>query len=199
MRAEFRKLQDMTEPELRELMDGYHDALKAEAIVKRVDRPQYVLLVFNDPEIAQYIATVNRSDAIKALREAANRIERNQILSRVPFDNTAEQDERSEGDDTQGVTGIVSEDKTPEPVTLTAGEMERINRRLQDIRCDPMNRVDGMRGCGRGSTDFKPEVALYVLGTTNDNHNQRPLAAMQYVCECGKRWALVTEVDQQES
>lgn len=36
-----------------------------------------VLLVFDDPKIAQYAATCRREDVILALREAADRLEKN--------------------------------------------------------------------------------------------------------------------------
>ena len=80
-----KKLRDMTEPELAELMTAMGNQIKAVAAVMEVESPLFVLLLFNDPEIAQYIANCQRSDCIKSLRETADRLERKQTVEREPF------------------------------------------------------------------------------------------------------------------
>ena len=77
-----KKLEFMTEPELRELMTAMANQIKATAAVMECENPLFVLLLFNDPEIGQYIANCERSDVIKALREAADRLEAKQDVPR---------------------------------------------------------------------------------------------------------------------
>ena len=80
-----KRLDDMTEPELRELMTAAGDAVKA-ALPPRTG---YVVLAyeFGLPGIGQYIANGQRSDVIKLLRETADRLERRQEVGRVEFDD----------------------------------------------------------------------------------------------------------------
>ena len=76
-------LRDMTEPELAELMTAMGNQIKATAAVMEVESPHFALLLFNDPEIAQYVANCDRRDVILALRECATRLERRETLERV--------------------------------------------------------------------------------------------------------------------
>ena len=76
------KLQDMTEPEIREIMAGLGHEIIDSADRIGVEKPLFVLLLFNDPRVGQYIANTNRSDTILALREAADRLENNQDIPR---------------------------------------------------------------------------------------------------------------------
>jgi hypothetical protein len=78
-------LRDMTEPELKELMDAMGKQIVAVAAVLEVEKPHFALLLFNDPEIAQYVCNCERSDVIKAFREAADRLEGRETLDRVEF------------------------------------------------------------------------------------------------------------------
>lgn len=72
-------LEDMTEPELRDLLRRCGDALKGVLGTKSM----WVLLVFDDPAVAQYIATCERASVIEAMRETADRLERNMDVTRA--------------------------------------------------------------------------------------------------------------------
>lgn len=72
-------LEDMTEPELRELLTRCGNALKGILGTKSM----WVLLVFDDPAVAQYIATCERRSVIEAMRETADRLERKQDVPRA--------------------------------------------------------------------------------------------------------------------
>jgi hypothetical protein len=76
------KLVNMTEPELGSLMRQCGRAIITTAEGLAVEKPLFVLLLFNDPDVAQYIANCQRSDVIKALRETADRLETNQDVVR---------------------------------------------------------------------------------------------------------------------
>ena len=73
-----KRLEDMTEPELRDLMNRCGVAVKREL----GNTSKFALLVFDDPEIAQYISSCVRTDMIKALRETADRLERRDDIPR---------------------------------------------------------------------------------------------------------------------
>ncbi len=77
------KLEDMTEPQIANAM---RLAITAAAVGLEMGgvepavpggNGKLVLLVFDDPKIAQYAATCRREDVILALREAADRLEKN--------------------------------------------------------------------------------------------------------------------------
>lgn len=71
-------LSDMTETELRQVMiDAANKARTALPEGTRI-----VLLAFDDSQIAQYIATVERAGVIKILREAADRLENREDVTR---------------------------------------------------------------------------------------------------------------------
>lgn len=78
-------LRDMTEPEIRDLMTGLAQGIQSKCMDQLEGRPLFVLLLFNDPEVAQYIANCQRSDCIKALRECADRLERKETVERTSF------------------------------------------------------------------------------------------------------------------
>ena len=80
--SELKKLKYLTEPDLRELMDAMGNQIKAVSAVLGVEPPLFVLLLFNDPEIAQYVSNCNRSDVVKALKEAASRLENREDVER---------------------------------------------------------------------------------------------------------------------
>jgi hypothetical protein len=77
-----KRLEDMTEPELRHLMNTLGWRLEDGCTILGVEKPRFVLVLFNDPHIAQYAANCERSDIIKAMRETADRLERNEDVTR---------------------------------------------------------------------------------------------------------------------
>ena len=77
-----KQLRDMTEPELRELFDRL-------ATVVKFNLPKgtlFCVLTFEQETvgggITQYVSNCERSDMIKALRETADRFERNEVVPR---------------------------------------------------------------------------------------------------------------------
>lgn len=80
-----RTLRDMTEPELGELMTALGRQIEAACAVLEVEKPLFALVLFNDPQVAQYICNCERDDAIKAIRETADRLESRQTLERSEF------------------------------------------------------------------------------------------------------------------
>lgn len=76
------RLEDMTEQELSELLGKMARAIVETARLNDVEKPLFVLLVFNDPKVAQYVANGTRADIIKAMREAAERLENRQDVPR---------------------------------------------------------------------------------------------------------------------
>jgi hypothetical protein len=71
-----KRLQDLTEPELRSLMNTLARKIEATADECHVERPLFALILFNDPKIGQYIGNCQRADMVAALRETADRLER---------------------------------------------------------------------------------------------------------------------------
>lgn len=77
-----KRLEDMTEPELGELMTNTARILEMFWEHCGVEKPHFALVVFNDPAIAQYIGNCEREDMIRAMRETADRLERRQDVVR---------------------------------------------------------------------------------------------------------------------
>ena len=77
-----RELKDMTEPELGDLFRYVARRVEGAFADCRVAKPQFALLVWNDPQIAQYVSNCERSSMIQALRETADRLEQNQDVTR---------------------------------------------------------------------------------------------------------------------
>jgi hypothetical protein len=77
-----KKLEYMTEPELRDLMNATCLAIEAAADICGVEKPRFVVVLFNDPAVAQYAANCQREDVIKAMRETADRLEHRQDVER---------------------------------------------------------------------------------------------------------------------
>lgn len=78
-----RRLEEMTEPELRELMRGCADAIEMTCTtVFGIGKPHFALLLFNDPVVAQYIGNCRREDIIKSMRECADRLEAREDVTR---------------------------------------------------------------------------------------------------------------------
>lgn len=77
------KLEDMTEPQIANAMrlavTAASVGLEMGGVEPAADGGNYklVLLAFDDPKVAQYAATCRREDVILALREAADRLEKN--------------------------------------------------------------------------------------------------------------------------
>ena len=71
-------LSDMTEPELREVMIAAAKAARSALPAGT----QIILLAMDESNIAQYIATVERSSVVQFLRETADRLERREDVSR---------------------------------------------------------------------------------------------------------------------
>lgn len=80
-----RRLQDMTEPELRDLLNTMARRITTCAAGLGVEKPHFALILFNDPAVGQYVCNCERADVIKALRETADRLERRETLERVEF------------------------------------------------------------------------------------------------------------------
>jgi hypothetical protein len=77
-----KKLEDMTEPELRQLMNATGKAIEYAAEVCDVEKPMFVVVLFNDPKVAQYAANCERADVIKAMRETADRLANREHVER---------------------------------------------------------------------------------------------------------------------
>lgn len=75
-------LKDMTEPELRHTMSTLARQIVTTATMLGVEKPMFVLLLFNDPAVAQYVANCERKGVIEALLEAAGRLQRNEDIPR---------------------------------------------------------------------------------------------------------------------
>jgi hypothetical protein len=74
-----RLLRDMNEPEMRHYFNLVGRA--TESILPE-DARKFVLLVFDDPGLGQYVGNCERSDIIKALRETADRLEAKEDIPR---------------------------------------------------------------------------------------------------------------------
>lgn len=76
--------EDMTEPELREACSRIARATEAELPPGPSSRGKalFVLVIFDDPKVAQYVSNANRQDIIKSMRETADRLERREDVTR---------------------------------------------------------------------------------------------------------------------
>lgn len=77
-----KRLEDMTEPELANLMTTVARAIVNTAANLGVEKPLFALVMFNDPKIAQYIGNCRREDIILSMRETADRLERKEDVTR---------------------------------------------------------------------------------------------------------------------
>jgi hypothetical protein len=71
-----KRFSDMTEPELRSYLNEMASAITGITVGLGVEKPNFVLLIFNDPREAQYVSNCFRPDVIRALREGADRLEK---------------------------------------------------------------------------------------------------------------------------
>lgn len=72
------RLREMTEPQLRTTMSAAGRAAGWELPRGTL----FVVLAFDDPGVAQYISNARRVDVVRALREAADRLEARQEIPR---------------------------------------------------------------------------------------------------------------------
>jgi len=84
-----KRLIDMTEAEMRVYFGGIGEMLEsvmpAESVPGkgRNGRALFMLVVFDDPGLAQYVSNCSRENMIKAMRETADRFERQETLDRT--------------------------------------------------------------------------------------------------------------------
>lgn len=76
------RLEDMDERALSTAMTAAAVAVERTFTQHGVEKPLFCLVVFSDPRVAQYISNCQRTDMISAMRETADRIERNQDVRR---------------------------------------------------------------------------------------------------------------------
>jgi hypothetical protein len=77
-----KKLEFMTEAELRAFLNKMGGAIEVVAEYEGVEKPLFVLLLFNDPKVGQYVANCSRENIVEALRETANRLEGREDVTR---------------------------------------------------------------------------------------------------------------------
>lgn len=75
-------LEYMTETELSEYCTACAKAIERVAVQMDIEKPLFVLVLFNDPKVGHYISNCCRSDRIAAMREMANRLEQRQDIPR---------------------------------------------------------------------------------------------------------------------
>lgn len=78
-------IRDMAEPELRTLCNGIAKWIENALPPREGGGPCLFLLTFTDtidPGVAQYVSNVVRADAIKMLRETADRLEQREDVTR---------------------------------------------------------------------------------------------------------------------
>lgn len=76
------KLEDMTEPELKILMNSVCKAIEQTASEFLEDRPMFVIVLFNDPKVAQYASNCNRKSIIESMYETAQRLSNREDITR---------------------------------------------------------------------------------------------------------------------
>ena len=77
-----KNFQNMTEPELRHFCNAAGRAVVDTAASHDIEKPMFVLVLFNDPVLGQYVSNCCREDVIKAMRETADRLEREEDVRR---------------------------------------------------------------------------------------------------------------------
>ncbi len=77
-----KQLINMTEPELRKFCNRVGSKVEEAAMIEGVEKPYFVVLLFNDPAVAQYVSNCSRENMIKALRETADRFEKKEDVLR---------------------------------------------------------------------------------------------------------------------
>ena len=77
-----KNLADMTEPELSCLMKLFAEVIQHTGVSLGVGCPNFVLLVFNNPKIAQYVSNCDRKGIIEAMLECAIRLHNKEDVTR---------------------------------------------------------------------------------------------------------------------
>jgi len=72
----------MTEPELKVMCDMMACAVLDSAKIADVEEPHFVLLLFNDRRLVQFVCNCQRGDVIKALQQCADSLERQEEVPR---------------------------------------------------------------------------------------------------------------------
>jgi uncharacterized protein Yka (UPF0111/DUF47 family) len=80
-----KELRDLNEPQLADLMRSMAKAIEKVSADADLEKPMFVILLFNEPARGQYISNCKRSQTIEALRETADRLELRQTVERDPF------------------------------------------------------------------------------------------------------------------
>lgn len=81
-KAQVVRIEDMTEPELAELMLLLARQVEMTCKAKGVEMPLFTMLLFNDAAATQYISNCERQDMIRALRMCADRLDQQQDVPR---------------------------------------------------------------------------------------------------------------------
>lgn len=76
------RLCDMNEPKMKAMLNDVAAGITHKIMANGVDKPLFALLIFDDPKIAQYVSNCERKCMIEALRETADRLERNEVITR---------------------------------------------------------------------------------------------------------------------
>jgi hypothetical protein len=74
MKRERKRWQDLTNPELTDVLGVCRDGLDLICREKRVEAPQFFLLVLNDPREGNFITNLDRADLVARLAECLNRL-----------------------------------------------------------------------------------------------------------------------------
>lgn len=78
-----KRLQDMTEPELQAAMSTLATAVELTAVeICGIEKPLFVLLLFDRTHVGQYVSNCSRKNMAQALREAADRLDKEEDLPR---------------------------------------------------------------------------------------------------------------------
>ena len=77
-----KRLENLNEPQLREVMSLAARGIEGAFRVQGVEKPLFVLVCFNDPKIGQYISNCRREDTVKAMKETAARLEAKEDIQR---------------------------------------------------------------------------------------------------------------------
>ena len=145
-----KRLEDMTEPELGDLLRAMARNIVHVAQTLDVEK-HFALLLFNDPKVGQYIANCERADVIKALRETADRLEGRQTVERESFGATGEFPDGSIHEDDQGELSFgVAADSMNQRIIVNFGKpvawvgMKASHaRQLADVLTRKANQLDG--------------------------------------------------------
>lgn len=77
-----KRLEDMTEPELRHVCNTIARGIEETAQQLGMERPLFALVLFNDPKVGQYVCNCERATMIEALKETVARLARREDVGR---------------------------------------------------------------------------------------------------------------------